>query len=709
MRAGVVLALASAVLTAAAPPGFTPLGKPPPAPPGFLSTQPPPAPPGFAQRGSTALELSPLPQPPGPPRDAPAAPPGFALAELAAPPPGFAPTLAVPVSALQLIAGASKPVAPTAAPPGFSPAAPAPANDHPAQAKAPVVFAPDNGPPALPVVGTANNPAAQATLGLEHEGRVDGAVLISDLGLALTTSRAMAHPTAPLSAALLDGRRVGARVLAVDPGRDLALVQLDGPGPYTALTLASGGPELGAPATAVVQPGALSWTQVFASVEQRYASHSGKTDAQRLLLRVATPVLGEGGPVVDSTGHLLGVIASPEPDQSPGEAVVIGVDAIRGFLDRAGVYAPGFALVVTASPSATVTVDGRPAGDTSHGPLRVEKLTLGRHEVKLAAQGMAEDVVSVELVGHAVESLNRALDPGGTLGVTASTRADVWVDGSLRGQAPTQLVLPAGRHVVDVRANGYLPATRWVEVATGKRADVDVSLERIAGELTLDTVPQGATVTANGEEIGKTPLAHARVPAGNVEVGIRFEGKHAYKFNVAVAPHETKDLGVYRLEDPFGWLDPVLPHDAAVVIDGGPRHVAQRYERLTVGPHTIDVFAPGYYAWSTQVTVADAQTVVLDPPLALYDRLPPRRAAGYGLTGLGAALGLVSIGFATDDSTKNFVAPGLLAGALALGVGAWCIISSSGQDQAGWTEQRTWTGPAPASTSTPPPTGAGGP
>ena len=606
-----------------------------------------------------------------------------------------------------LVAEATKPATPVSAPPGFTAAAPESA--QPATLlKAPVVLAPEGGAPPPPVVATQNKVASDATIGLEHEGRVDGAVLISDLGLALTTTSAMAHPTAPLSAALLDGRRVGARVLALDPGRNLALVQLDGPGPYATVSLAGGGAEVGTPATVVVQPGSLAWTQIPATIEQRYATHKGHTDAQRLLLRVATPVLGEGGPVVDASGHLLGIVAPPEPDQSPGEANVIGVDAIRGFLDRAGVYAPGFALVVSTTPAgATVTIDGKAQGDTAHGPLRVEKLTLGRHEVHMTAPGMAEDVVSVELVGHAVESLNRALDSGGTLGVTTSTRADVWIDGSLRGQAPVQLQLPAGKHVVDVRANGYLPATRWVDVVTGKRADVDLSLERIAGELTLDTVPPGALVTANGEEIGKTPLTHARVPAGNVEVGIRFEGKHTYKFNVAVAPHETKDLGVYRLEEPYGWLDPSLPHDANVSIDGGKRHVAQRYERLEVGPHTIDVFAPGYYAWSTKVTVADAETVVLDPPLALYDHLPPRRAVGYGLTGLGAALGLVSIGFATDDSTKNFVAPGLLTGVLALGVGAWCIISSSGQEQAGWDEKRTWTGPAPVTSTSP--TGAGGP
>lgn len=548
----------------------------------------------------------------------------------------------------------------------------------------------------------AYNLAAPATLGLEHEGRVDAAVLVSDLGLALCTARALPHPQAPLTAALRDGRRVPAHVLAVDGARDLALIQLDAPGPFPTLPLGASVPEPGTPVYAVFQPAALAWSGTQGTVQQRFALFHGIADPLRFVVRAATPVLGEGGPVVDLDGNLVGLVAAPEPGQNPAEAVALSVDGLRVFLDRAGVYAPGFALLISTNPpGAQVSVDGHPVGMTSSQPVRAERLTLGRHEVRLSVPGLPEDVVSVELVRHQAETLSRTLDAGGTLAVTVNTRADVWIDGSMRGEAPLQLKLPSGRHVVDLRANGYLPASRVVEVGQGATVPVDVALERITADLSLNTVPPGADVAANGEPVGKTPLAHAHVPAGRIELSLHLDGFHSYRFPVQLAPREERDLGTYRLEPPYGWLDAHLPSGSDIAIDGGPQHFPQSNERLAVGVHRIQVFAPGYYAYSEKVSVGDAQTVLLDPPLKLYDRLPARRALGYGMTGLGLSLGLVSIGLASDDSSRNWAVPAVLSGITALGIGAWALLSAGKSDEAGWDEERSYTPAAPSTGSAP--------
>jgi hypothetical protein len=552
-------------------------------------------------------------------------------------------------------------------------------------------------PPPLvsPPSALATSSGVQATLALEHDGRVDGAVLISELGLALTTARALGPTASGLTAALHDGRRMGAHVLALDPAHDLGLISLEAPGPYPALRIASVLPEPGGAVTAIVQPGALAWQQVPGVLVQPYASHLGRVDTSRMLVRVASPLLGEGGPLLDGQSQLVAIVASPEPGQAPADAVGISAEVLRAFLDRAAVYAPTLALRVSSRPfGAVVTVDGRPVGTTGAEPLRIERLTIGRHEVRLALPGAAEDLLSVELLQHAVEEVFRPLDVGGTLAVAANAPAEVWVDGALRGTAPLTLLVPSGPHALDLRARGYLPLTQQVDIARGARHDVDAKLERISAEVSLATVPPGAAVTVNGEPLGTTPLNHARVFAGISELGLRASGLHSYRFNVNLAPQEFRDLGTFRLEAPFGWLDARLPHGTVIQIDGGPRHQPAPFERIGLGEHKLEVFAPGYFGYDETLTIADAQTVVLDPPLALNDRLGPRRAVGYGLSGLSMALGLVSIGLATDRSTSDLVGPTLLGGAVALGAGIYCLLTGVGSEAAGWAEHRTYVAPA---------------
>ena len=556
----------------------------------------------------------------------------------------------------------------------------------------PLVHAPDA--PSVPTVEAPTGPtafelAAPAAVALEHEGRIDGAVLISDLGLALTTARATTHVNATYFANLIDGRRVAARVLAVDAARDLALLQLDGPGPFSALALAGSVPETGAPLTALVHPGGQPWNAVPGLLLQRTGSHLGKPDPLRLTARMATPLLGEGGPVVDAQGRLVGIVVAPEPGQNPAEAVAVSVDSIRAFLDHSAATVARFSLLLETVPSgASVAVDGHPVATLT--PLRLEHLNLGRHQIVLSAPGLATDVVSVELIRRGSEALHRTLDRGGTLEVTTTAPADIWVDGTLRGSAPLRLQLPSGRHLVDARAPTTQPATSWVEVALGQVVPLELSLHRLTARVSMTTVPPGAQVTANGQPLGTTPLSHVELPAASVQLGIHAPGFHGYEFPIALAPGEDRDLGSYRLEPPYAWLDPRLPPMTRVALDGGPRHVAQRFERVPVGEHRLQVFAPNYYAYSEKLTAADAQTLVLDPPLARYDRLPPRRAAGIGLTGLGMAGGLVAIGLATDASSKPAVAPTLIGAALALGAGIWCLVTSRDAEEAGWSQEKAY-------------------
>lgn len=55
--------------------------------------------------------------------------------------------------------------------------------------------------------------------------------------------------------------------------------------------------------------------------------------------------------------------------------------------------------------------------------------------------------------------------------------AEVWIDGRLAGTTPSELRVPGGQLVIEVRADGHLPAQRELQIAARGREEVDVELE----------------------------------------------------------------------------------------------------------------------------------------------------------------------------------------------------------------------------------------
>lgn len=66
--------------------------------------------------------------------------------------------------------------------------------------------------------------------------------------------------------------------------------------------------------------------------------------------------------------------------------------------------------------------------------------------------------------------------PGSTL--PANTHAEVWLDDRIVGEAPGDVLVPGGTYAIEVRARGFLPARREVQVTARHAAGVEVSLEQ---------------------------------------------------------------------------------------------------------------------------------------------------------------------------------------------------------------------------------------
>jgi hypothetical protein len=135
---------------------------------------------------------------------------------------------------------------------------------------------------------------------------------------------------------------------------------------------------------------------------------------------------------------------------------------------------------------------------------------------------------------------NITSEPGG---------AEVFVDGKSRGRVPLRLDLAARTHQLVAHLDG------WPDEQ--QKINVDPQRENVAhfvfanGSVKITSAPGGATVTANGRELGQTPLVIEEVKPGDVMYELRLSGYNASSVSGKVEPQQQTFLAA-RLEKSVG-------------------------------------------------------------------------------------------------------------------------------------------------------------
>lgn len=66
----------------------------------------------------------------------------------------------------------------------------------------------------------------------------------------------------------------------------------------------------------------------------------------------------------------------------------------------------------------------------------------------------------------------------GIVHVKSNVPAEVWIDDHLSGQAPGDVFVPAGGHMLELRADGYIPKRAEIKLVGRQEIDVDLTLEQ---------------------------------------------------------------------------------------------------------------------------------------------------------------------------------------------------------------------------------------
>lgn len=138
----------------------------------------------------------------------------------------------------------------------------------------------------------------------------------------------------------------------------------------------------------------------------------------------------------------------------------------------------------------------------------------------------------------------------GTVNITSEPPgAKILVDGTLRGRTPLRIELPARPHELVAQLDGW-PEERQALIVEGQH-DNSAQFVFANGSVKITSAPGGATVFANGHELGQTPLVIEEVKAGSVNYELRLSGHKPTSITGKVEPQQQTFLAA-RLEENVG-------------------------------------------------------------------------------------------------------------------------------------------------------------
>jgi serine/threonine protein kinase len=135
---------------------------------------------------------------------------------------------------------------------------------------------------------------------------------------------------------------------------------------------------------------------------------------------------------------------------------------------------------------------------------------------------------------------NITSDPGG---------AEIFVDGKSRGRAPLRLNLPARAHDLVAHLDGWLDEKQKIDVNAQRENAAHFAFAN--GSVKITSAPGGATVIANGKDLGQTPLVIEEVKPGDVTYELRQTGYKPGSVSGKVEPQQQTFLAA-RLEKSVG-------------------------------------------------------------------------------------------------------------------------------------------------------------
>lgn len=285
------------------------------------------------------------------------------------------------------------------------------------------------------------------------------------------------------------------------------------------------------------------------------------------------------------------------------------------------------------------TPDGAPIGVT---PLKAVRVEVGTHTLIFRLDNHEEQRLPVNIKTRR-ETFRVTLSPLSTLVVTAAVDAavgaSVRIDGQSLGNVPFTGTVRPGRHLLEVRREGYVPFSQWVDAqpAQGMTIPVVLTAERpnTGSVLVAGDVP-GAPVFIDGEPKGVTPGVIEDIPVGTHQLEVRPVGlpPHSQQIVVQAGKREVVHFTLNRAAQGGSLRVIANVAGAEIRLDGevlGPAPVSR--ESVTPGDHILEAQAAGYQSVQQPVSVESGRQRVVSLELTPVVQAPGRIVVNANIGG----------------------------------------------------------------------------
>ncbi len=190
------------------------------------------------------------------------------------------------------------------------------------------------------------------------------------------------------------------------------------------------------------------------------------------------------------------------------------------------VFASGGVNIVSDPPGAEVwsAPSGGVLSRRGVTPMTLRDLAPGRHQVELRHGDWVPIRRTVDVRGNATQHLDFTWERSMVTFRSDPPGAAVYRDNRRVGReiTPFSAEFPEGEYVFEARINGLESRFRPVYIEGEEGTSVEFGFAY--GSVSIDSVPPGAAVVANGIPVGRTPLRKEVVGPGTYEYAISREG-----------------------------------------------------------------------------------------------------------------------------------------------------------------------------------------
>ncbi|MCB1689657.1 MAG: PEGA domain-containing protein [Halioglobus sp.] len=188
--------------------------------------------------------------------------------------------------------------------------------------------------------------------------------------------------------------------------------------------------------------------------------------------------------------------------------------------------------------------------------------------------------------------------------VDAETPATLSVSGLALPFLDQRYLLLPGTYEVSASAEGYQPLTTTVDVDDRDSQTLELALQALPGLVSIDSTPQGASVSVNGESVGKTPLVDIPLPEGEHQLQLE-EARHLpVTQTLQVTGRSVQQNVAVQLAPAWAMVSiDSVPTGATLLLDGEKAGTTPATVEVLQGEHQLMLQLPTFADWQKTLRI----------------------------------------------------------------------------------------------------------